>query len=102
MNFVLRKVHHLNRDFLIDQAKRYKKLEHLAMAYEDYKMKDYFVKLDLHLARLKFHQRALTVKSCVTHFPSDRKFLEGGFFCPCKKKNKDIMTLFHWRKCEMF
>ena len=37
-NLVLRKVHDLNRDFLIDQAKRYKKLDHLAMACEDYKM----------------------------------------------------------------
>ena len=74
----------------------------MALACEEYQMKDYFFQLDLNLARQKFHQRAFTVKSCISHFPSDKKFLGGGFFCPCKKENKDVISLFHWRKCELY
>ena len=74
------------------------------MDSEEYKMKDYFYELDLKRARMKFQERALTVKHCSSHFPSSKSFLKGGFFCPCKKdeEERSITSLFHWRRCSLY
>ena len=71
------------------------------MALEEYGMKDYFSTLDLKLARTKFKERASTMSCCIPHFPSSRKFLEGGFFCSCEKEEgkRLIQLLFHWKLC---
>ena len=96
-----RKVNSLNRDYLIASSRRYKKIDYLDMALEEYEMKEYFSTLDLQQARTKFKERASTMKFCIPHFPSSRKFLEGGFFCSCEKEEgkRRIQSLFHWKLC---
>ena len=55
---------------------------------------------------MRFQERAQTVKSCSSHFPSSKSFLQGGFFCPCHKDGKGVEkmvdNLFHLKKCLPF
>ena len=98
-NFVKRKISEDNRAYLLEQAKRYKKLDPLSLACEDYKMKDYFTELNLKDARLKFQIRAQCVKTCRTMYPSDERNIKAQFVCIfCPKL--DILS--HWRKCPKF
>ena len=101
-----KRVNDLNRKYLIESSIKYKKIDNLNMGSEEYKMKDYFLELDLTSARMKFQERAQMVKSCSSHFPSSKSFLQGGFFCPCHKDGKDrekmVENLFHCKKCLRF
>ena len=94
----------MNQKYLIESSRKYKKLDYLDMANEEYKMKDYFFELDLSRARMKFQERASTVKYCSSHFPSDEFFLKGGFFCPCEDEDeeKKVVSLFHWKNCSLY
>ena len=94
----------MNRKYLIDSSMKYKKLDYLEMASEEYKMKDYFFELDLARSRMKFQERASTVKYCSSHYPSDEIFLKGGFFCPCEDDDdkKKVISLFHWKNCSLY
>ena len=103
-SYVSRKINQMNWNYLIESSRKYKKLDYLDMANEEYKMKDYFFELDLSRARMKFQERASTVKYCSSHFPSDESFLKGGFFCPCEDEDeeKKVISLFHWKKCSLY
>ena len=79
-------------------AKQYKKIDYISMACEDYEMKEYFLKLDLKGARIKFRERSKCMQTCMTHFSSDKKYLEAGFQCMSCNEGK-IDTLLHWRDC---
>ena len=93
-----RKIQIQNRDFLIEEAKRYKKIDSVSLACEDFEMKDYFFNLDLNRARIKFRERSKCMKTCKTHFSSDPRFLEGNYTCVSCAEGK-VDTLSHWREC---
>ena len=98
-DFVKLKISEDNREHLLEQAKRYKKLDPLSLSCEEYKMKDYFSELNLKDARLKFQIRAQCVKTCRTMYPSDERNIKAQFECIfCPKLN----ILSHWRKCPKF
>ena len=71
------------------------------MAAEEYGIKDYFFKLDLARARLKFRVRASCVKTCKIHFPSDKQNIETMFTCP-QTQCSHIDSLSHWSRCESY
>ena len=96
--FVSRAIHLENREFLIQSSKKYKKTDHLSLACEDYKIKDYFSKLNLAQARLKFRIRSGCVKFCKVQYPSDKTNLKTLFVCP-EKECHSIDNIWHWRTC---
>ena len=67
---VRRKITMENREFLIDMARKYKKIDYLEMACEEEGMKDYFLRLDLNSACVKFMERALCIPPCMSRYPS--------------------------------
>ena len=96
---VTQKISDKNREYLIEKAKSYKKLDHLELACEEYKQKDYFSSLNLSQARLKFQERALCVETCRTFFTSDQKNISASFKCfHCPK----IDLISHWRTCPRY
>ena len=103
-DLVTRKVHEKNRKFLINSSIKYKKIDYLDMAAEEYKFKDYFLNLDLNRARLKFQERASMMASCISHLHNHENFLKGGYFCSCKEEDeeKKIILLFHWKECSLY
>ena len=76
-------------------------MDHLSLSCENYEVKPYFYKLNLALSRVKFRERALTVKYCRLHFSSDKQFLKSAFVCPsCSKDSEGPQfydQLSHWR-----
>ena len=98
---VKRKIEIDNREFLIDLSKSYKKIDYLEMACEDYGMKDYFHRLDLKSSRIRFQERASCISKCMSHQPSNKKFIEAGFICLCNEGQID--NLRHWRNgCRLY
>ena len=95
-----------NRESILNSAKKYKKMDHLSLSCEDYEVKPYFYELSLALSRVKFRERALTVKHCRLHFSSDKQFLKSAFVCPsCSKDNEGPQfydQLSHWRSCSSY
>ena len=90
-----------NREFLIEQAKDYKKIDYLEMACEDYGMKDYFSRLDLKSACIRFQERASSIQKCMSHQPSNKEYIEAGFFCFCNEGKIDNPR--HWRnECRLY
>ena len=97
--FVKRNISLDNRNYLLEQAKRFKKLDPLELSCEEYRMKDYFSNLNLADARLKFRIRSKCVNTCRTMYPSDENNIKAQFqcyFCP----KLDILS--HWRSCPKF
>ena len=56
--FVKRNLNIENRDFLIEWSEKYKKVDSLSLACEDYERKAYFDNLNLAQSRLKFRERS--------------------------------------------
>ena len=92
---VKRKIEMDNREFLIESAMKYKKIDYLEMACEEYGMKEYFLSLDLYSSRIRFMERASCMPLCMSHQPSNQKYIDRGFICLCNEKKVD--TLHHWR-----
>ena len=80
-DFVNKSISELNRIQLLDDIKSYKKLDFWELACEEYKIKDYFLHLNLDNARIFFRARAKTVTSCSTHFFSDEANIKSMFEC---------------------
>ena len=70
-NLVRKKITEMNRNYLIEWSRSYKKLDYLSLANEEFGLKEYFTILGLDQARLKFRERAKCIKTCKVHFPSD-------------------------------
>merc|ERR1711954_285294 len=83
---------------------KYKKIDFLDLAAEEYKLKDYFLNMDLNQARLKFQECASMMASCISHLHNHKNFLKGGYFCSCKEEDeeKKIILLFHWKECSLY
>ena len=96
---VTQKISDKNREYLIEKAKIYKELDHLELACEEYKQKDYFSSLNLSRARLKFQERALCVETCRTFFTQDPKNISASFKCFHCPINDFIS---HWRTCPRY
>ena len=92
---VKRKIEMDNREFLIESAMKYKKIDYLEMACEEYGMKEYFLSLDLYSSRIRFMERASCMPLCMSHQPSNQKYIDRGFICLCNEKKVD--TLHQWR-----
>ena len=98
--FVKNSIHELNRIQLLDDIKQYKKLDFFELGSEEYKVKDYFSKLDLESSRMKFRVRSQTVTSCATHYPSDPENIRNMF--ECREKCTFIDSIFHWENSDCY
>ena len=98
--FIKKEMSSINRDFIIERSKHYKKLDYLSLSCEEYERKPYLNKLSLAQARLKFAERAKTMKFCRTHYPSDKANIKASFQCYNGCPNID--NLLHWRTCSFY
>ena len=101
---VTEKTIHENKTSLLEEAKKYKKLDEIELATEEYGMKEYFIELNLSQARLKFRERCLSMYTCKCHFSSMRfsqpenRDLNSLFLCEdCDSGSVDVLS--HWRTC---
>ena len=96
--YVNRKLRIENRDFLIQWSEKYKKVDSLSLACEEYERKDYFSKLNLAQSRIKFRERSKCMTTCRIDYPSDPGNIKAMFKCfHCDKV--DILS--HWRECKV-
>ena len=100
-SFVKRTIHSENRETILKNAQKYKKIDYLELAEEEYGIKEYFSELNLAEARLKFRVRAKCVKTCKMHFPSDKQNIRTMFICP-ENKCSFVDSLSHWSLCESY
>ena len=85
-----------NRKSLIENSKRYKKLNHVSLSLEEYKLKDYFDNLDLARGRVKFKERSFSMTSCKRHFLNE--FVKSTYYCSgCNTESVDVLR--HWGRC---
>ena len=85
-----------NRDFLVQSSERYKKVDSLSLACEEYERKEYFNKLNLAQSRIKFRERSKCMTTCRVDYPSDPRNISAMFQCyHCPK----VDVLSHWRDC---
>ena len=84
-------VQELNRIELLEEIKRYKKLEFEKMTKDEFKRKDYFSNLNLEDVRLKFKQTSKVIPTVRSHFK--RKYKERSLKCPSCKEFRDETTL---------
>ena len=98
--FINKAIDNQNREYLIESSKKYKKINYLSLSEEDYGMKEYFLKYNLNMARIKFKERSNTMSQCKMHYPSDKNNLKTLFLCPEGCMSFD--TLLHWRSCRNY
>ena len=94
-----RNVRNENRDFLVQWSEKYKKVDSLSLACEDYIRKEYLYKLNLAQARLKFRERSQTMSTCKMDYPSDQQNLRSLMVC-MHCPNIDVRQ--HWFKCDRY
>ena len=95
--YVREKIHEMNREFILENSKKYKKLDYMSMACEEYGLKDYFNCLNLTDSRIKFRERSKCMTSCRTDYPSDQGNIKAMFQCfHCDEI--DSVGL-HWKLC---
>ena len=73
-------IRELNRAQLLEDIKKYKKLDYNEMSKETFERKEYFYKLNLEDIRLRFKISSQVVPSVRTSFPG--KYRENGLHCP--------------------
>ena len=97
--FVDRKLNLENREFLIQWSGKYKKVDSLSLACEEYERKEYLNKLNLAQSRIKFRERSSCMTTCRTDYPSDPGNIKAVFECfHCEK----LDVLSHWRECNAY
>ena len=98
--FVRKNIADLNRNFIIENSKRYKKLDYYSMGCEEFGLKDYFLNLNLADGRLKFRERCKTMSTCKMDYPSDINNIKSLFTCHhCEEI--DSVSL-HWKSCSAY
>ena len=97
--FVSKQIEEETRITLLEQAKGYKKLDSLALACEEFKLKEYFSTYNLEDARLKFRLRSNCVSPCSTMQPSDWNNIKSSHMCPHHKESPKLDLLSHWSSC---
>ena len=96
--FVEEKINELNREFLLEELEKYKKVDALSLSLEKFEMKQYFKDLSLENSRMKLRERSLMMNYCRSHYHNDRKNISKNYRCfHCM----EIDSLEHWRysKC---
>ena len=91
-----------NREFHIENAKRYKKIDYVTLSCEEAGIKEYFSTLDLYQSRLKFKERAACMTSCKRQFSSLEENLKTSFFCNSCLSEEQIDVISHWRRCSSY
>ena len=87
----------MNRQYVIEKSRKYKKLDFVNMACEEYGMKDYFNNLNLPDRRLKFRERSQCLPRCRKHYPSDKENIKVMFKCfHCDEVDDGSL---HWKVC---
>ena len=87
----------MNREYILDTSKKYKKLDYVSMGCEDFGLKNYFHNLNLSDSRLKFRERSKCMTTCRTDYPSDVENIRAMFKCyHCEEI--DSVSL-HWKSC---
>ena len=95
--FVRRKILDMNRDFIVENSRKYKKIDHISMACEEFGIKEYFSNLNLHDSRLKFRERSKCLPSCRIDYPSDKDNIKAAFKCyDCDEIDSGSL---HWQSC---
>ena len=70
---VREKIREKYRTFLLNEMKKYKKLDYNSLSLEDFGIKDYVLTMNSADSRLKFRERNKCMVSCYSHFPSDQE-----------------------------
>ena len=97
-SFVNEKIGRLNREYIINNSKKYKRLDYVSMGCEEFEIKDYFHHLNLADSRLKFRERSHCMTTCRTDYPSDIENVRAMFKCHhCDEI--DSLDL-HWKSCQ--
>ena len=99
-NLIRRKIDSNNPEFFIENARTYKKIDHLSLSVEEQGMKSYFSDLNLRQARIKFRERASRMKECKRHYSSDHNNIKSMFLCPCNSDKVDVLS--HWKVCKLY
>ena len=96
--FVRSKISKMNKEFMIEWSRKYKKLDYLSLSNEEAGLKEYFSALSLEQARIKFRERAQCLKTCKTHYPSDWSNIKSMFKClHCDEIDAGAS---HWITCQ--
>ena len=102
--FVGRKIKELSQRYLQQEMKKYKKVDSLSIALEEFGLKDYFRNISLESSRLNFRRRSQTVTSCRLHYPSEKTNISEEFNCiACTSQGiSRIDQISHWAVCESY
>ena len=96
-SFIRGKISQMNRDFIIENSRKYKKLNYISMACEEYGLKGYFSNLNLQDSRLKFRERSKCLPTCQTDYPSDKDNIRAAFKCyDCDEIDSGSLQ---WQSC---
>ena len=98
--FVRHKINEENRQFLISWSEKYKKIDTLQIACEDYKFKDYFFKLNLAQSRLMFRSRSGCMYTCKTQYSSDPVNMRALHACMHCREVDTFSP--HWMNCNAY
>ena len=96
-SFVDEKVSILNREFILNECKNYKKVDYLSLSCEEFGLMEYFSTLNLADSRIKFKERCNTMTGCLLSYPSNIEYIRLSFSCP-QCGEVDSLT-FHWKPC---
>ena len=89
----------MNEDDLLDQIRKYKKLDFEELKRERCELKNYMDSLNLHSARLRFKIRANMTPTIQMNFKSDPAFKANKWSClGCNNRNLDTQA--HVLLCE--
>ena len=90
------RIHEYNYKELMAQLRTYKKLNFDELKTEEYEVKPYIFKLNLHEIRVKMRLRSQMLSNVKFNFQSERKFSEVLWACSCQ--GKMIESQFHIEK----
>ena len=93
------KIIQMNREFIIENSKKYKKIDYNSMACEEFELKEYFSNLNLANGRVKFRERCQTMIKCKMAHPSDYENIKSSFSCTAPGCDEIDMETIHWKTC---
>ena len=95
--FVNKNITDMNRNYILEHSKKYKKIDYYSMGCEEFGLKDYFLNLSLADGRLKFRERCKTMSTCKTDYPSDINNIRSLFSCQHCDEIDSVRL--HWKYC---
>ena len=96
--FVNKNIIQMNREYIIENSKHYKKIDYITMACEDFEIKGYFHDLNLEESRIKFRERSHCMTTCKTNYSNNYEYIKSMFECENCLDEIDNFEL-HWKTC---